>query len=85
MGEIMKGKTYKGRALELNQIENYNHVYLPDDYDLPCYRLFLNCDDYQPDECYYYMDIIVDENNIIKQIERYRDIYLTNSTFPLGK
>ncbi len=75
----MKSKNFVGKVLNLEKIENYNHQFLPDDYDSPCYRIIINDDGYEGKEnCFYYLDVFIDGSNAIIKIEKNKDIYLTN-------
>ena len=49
--------------------------YLPDDYDLPCYHIYIPEDGYEAEDVdvAFYIEIFVNEDNVIQQIVRYRD------------
>ncbi len=75
----MKSRDYIGRCLNINKVNNYNHTYLPDNYDTQVYRVYIDDNGYEAKEhCYFYMDIFMDENATILAIERNKEIFLTN-------
>lgn len=82
----MKTKTAYGKTLFPNMLPEDQITFLPEDYDLPCYRVVVNSDGFRPAERgFYYADILVDDAMRIRRIERYKDNYMVNifvSTFP---
>ena len=62
----------------MKKARDYNHVFLPDDYDLLRYCIVVDNDDYKTSEnCFFYINVLVDGSNRICKIEKYKDIYLT--------
>ncbi len=84
----MKTKSLIGKIFQPEKIPENLREYLPNDYDSPCWRITIPEYEYEAVErCYFYADIIVDDNNVIKKIERNKDNYLTNyliNRFPLA-
>ena len=75
----MKIKRYYGLKIDLRKIENYNHVFLPEDFDFPCYKIFLeDPEGDQLERCEYSINVFINDQTEIVKIERDEDIYLTN-------
>lgn len=83
----MKTKDYIGKRFLDEMIPEELLTYLPDDYENPCWRIEIPDDRLEvTEECFYYAEILVDENNVILDINRNKDIYMTNyevTRFPL--
>lgn len=75
----MRTKDYKGRVFTTKALEGYTYYYLPEDYDYPCYRIILpSSNEVEAVAGYYYFEVLVDEDNRIRNIWRYRDDYDIN-------
>ena len=83
----MKTKDYIGKRFLTEMIPEELLTWLPDDYECPCWRMVIPDDRLEVTEaCFYYAEIMVDEDDVIKSIKRNKDIYVTNyvqTRFPL--
>lgn len=70
----MRTKDYMNRVFSINALEGYTYYYLPEDYDFPCYRIILpSSNEVESVMGYYYFEVLVDADNRIRKIWRYRD------------
>ena len=73
----MKTKNYYYKSIDRGQIEKLNTAtyYLPDDYDLPCFHIYIPEGEYESDEIdlAFYLEILIDDADVIQKIIRYKD------------
>ena len=73
----MKTKDYCNKTLDREQIERLDTAayYLPDDYDLPCFHIYIPEGEYESDEVdlAFYIEILIDDTDVIQKITRYKD------------
>lgn len=76
----MKTSSIIGKMLHTDALSAALAIFLPNDYDQPCYRIIVTTDGYCPAErCSYYADVLVDDNTRSLKVERYKDNYMVNS------
>ena len=75
----MKTKDMIGKTLHPDRLPAPMVVSLPEDYDLPCYRIIITAEGKSAERSSYYADILVDESMRIRKVERYKDNYMVNS------
>ena len=70
----MKTKDYCNKTLDREQIERLDTAayYLPDDYNLPCFHIYIPQGEYESDEVdlAFYIEILIDDTDVIQKIEK---------------
>ena len=73
----MKVKDYCYKWIDREEIETLDTTtyYLPDDYDMPCFHIYIPEGEYESDEIAvaFYLEIMIDNDDVIQKIIRYKD------------
>lgn len=73
----MKTKDYNNKYIDREEIEKLDApaYYLPDDYDIPCFHIYVPEGEYESDEVdvAFYLEIMIDNDDVIQKIIRYKD------------
>ena len=76
----MKTKSVIGKTFCPDALPPALVVFLPEDYDWPCYRIIVAADGFcSAERCSYYADVLVDDAARIRKVERYKDNYMVNA------
>ena len=70
-------KKYIHKRIDREKIKKLDTTvyFLPDDYDYPCFCIYVPTDNYESDEraVAYYIEVLFDENELIQSVVRYKD------------
>ena len=73
----MKTKDYCCKWIDREEIKKLDTptYYLPDDYDMPCFHIYIPEGEYESEEVNlaFYLEIVIDNDDVIQKIIRYKD------------